>query len=280
MNTIAIIQDSFIFYYGVITNLIIITLFFVFYLVLVLKTLRHYLWHKKNIQIDSNHYNLVKNWTKYLFGHNTLVVTGILISIYTEYALGITLSGKYMFFIILLSWITIYFKILISPEILYGLPLLNQKLLLFNKPIVGVNDNWELSSPPTKSDRDERLHAKIKSNIHGYIGEVDRLSYATFIFRSSKISLGDLANEMGLPTSHLVYVFKYHSKISFAEYRMHSRVQDAINLIHNDYLKINTLESLAFKAGFSSYTPFFTAFKKVTKLSPQEYLKSQKNRQS
>jgi len=248
-----------------------------FYLWLVLHTLKNNLWHKKNLQIHSNHFHLVKKWTIYLFGHNTIVVTGILISIYTEFALGITISGKYMFIIILLSWLTIYFKILISPEILYGLPILNKKLLLLNKPIVGVNNSWELSSPNTKRDRDVRLQENIKSNIHSYVSEVDRLSYEICVFRNSKLSLSDVANEMEVPTSHLVYVFKYHSKISFSEYRMHSRIQDAINLIHNDYLKLNTLESLAYKTGFSSYTPFFGAFKKVTKLPPQEYLKSQKN---
>lgn len=83
-----------------------------------------------------------------------------------------------------------------------------------------------------------------------------------------------LANKLGVPTSHIVYLFKYHSNISFSEFRMRSRIHDAINLIESDYLKINTLESLAYKTGFASYSPFFSAFKKVTSFSPQDYLKN------
>jgi YesN/AraC family two-component response regulator len=40
------------------------------------------------------------------------------------------------------------------------------------------------------------------------------------------------------------------------------------------YLKANTLESLAYKTGFASYNPFFSAFKKITSYSPQDYIKS------
>jgi AraC-like DNA-binding protein len=36
-------------------------------------------------------------------------------------------------------------------------------------------------------------------------------------------------------------------------------------------LSINTLESLAIEVGFSSYNPFFTAFKKLVGMSPNDY---------
>jgi AraC-like DNA-binding protein len=57
---------------------------------------------------------------------------------------------------------------------------------------------------------------------------------------------------------------------------MRSRIKDCINLIEEGYLITNTLESLAFKTGFASYNPFYSAFKKATLLSPQDYLKNKK----
>ncbi len=57
---------------------------------------------------------------------------------------------------------------------------------------------------------------------------------------------------------------------------MYSRIEDSIHLMEAGYLKTNTLESLAYKTGFSSYNPFFSAFKKVTSFSPQDYIKSKK----
>jgi AraC-like DNA-binding protein len=41
--------------------------------------------------------------------------------------------------------------------------------------------------------------------------------------------------------------------------------------MEEDYLKSNTMESLANDVGFSSYSPFFKSFKTITGLSPQEY---------
>jgi AraC-like DNA-binding protein len=46
-----------------------------------------------------------------------------------------------------------------------------------------------------------------------------------------------------------------------------------MQLIESDFLKINTLDALAMKVGFSSYNPFFTSFKEVTGSTPQAYSK-------
>ena len=55
---------------------------------------------------------------------------------------------------------------------------------------------------------------------------------------------------------------------------MHSRIQDAIALMEDGFLKVKTLESLAYTTGFASYNPFYSAFKKVTTYAPQDYLKA------
>lgn len=267
------IRHSFLYHYGLLTNVVIITLFISLYLFLTYKLLKKNLWDKSDIQIGFTHYALVKNWTIYLFTLNVLGALGVLISIFTEITNGSDLTGKSMAIVLLLFWLFIYFKILISPEILYGLPVLNEKLLLFSKPhLISSMDNWELSAPNLKGDQDVRLQEKIKSNILNYVDVIDRLNYMDLIFRDSKTTHTDIAHKMGVPTSHIVYLFKYHSKISFSEYRMSSRIKDALSLIDDGYLKRNTLESLAYKTGFSSYNPFFSAFKKITGLAPQDYI--------
>lgn len=282
INTISVVRDSFIFFYDALTNVILITLFFIFYIWQIFKLLNDNLWSKKDIQVHSAHYNLVKNWTIYIFAINILLLVSVLISIYTEYFSGERLSGKSMAIALLLFWLFIYSKILNSPEILYGLPILNKTLLQFqhveiNKETIPhkIRNHWNLSSITEKNDQDLRLEENIKSNILSYINIIDELSYKQNLFRGSKISQPDIAKKMNVPTSHIVYLFKYHSKITFSEYRMQSRIQDAIHLIENDFLKINTFESLAYKTGFSSYNPFYSAFKKITSLPPQEYISQQ-----
>lgn len=283
INVNTTIKESFIFYYGNATNFVLISLFLILYLSLLFNLLSEKIWFKKDLQINDKHFSLFKNWTVYLFLINLLIATNLLISIYYEVYSGQTLSGKSMAFISLLFWLFIYFKILISPEILYGLPILNEKLLKFKNSEtdneipstpLGITDHWILETKTQKSDQDLKLQEKIESNIRSYIKEVDRLSYENNIFRSPKTSASDIAKELGLPASHIVYLFKYHSSLTFSEYRMLSRIQDSINLIHDGYLNRNTLESLALKIGFASYNPFFVAFKKITSLSPQDFLKT------
>lgn len=54
-------------------------------------------------------------------------------------------------------------------------------------------------------------------------------------------------------------------------------MEDAKQLIDGGFLKTNTLESLATEVGFASYNPFFTAFKKRYKMSPNEYNNDRKS---
>ena len=82
-----------------------------------------------------------------------------------------------------------------------------------------------------------------------------------------------MSAKLEIPKSHLNFIFKYHSKVSFTEFKKIIRVYDSIELIDAHYLKANTLDSLASKVGFSSYNPFFTSFKEVTGITPQAYNK-------
>jgi len=279
LNTLPFLKDSFIFYFGDLTNIVLVTLMIVFYCWKIFHLLNDHLWNLSDVLVQIKHYKLVKTWTIYLFAHNTLGAAAVLTSIYIEYASGISMSGKYMSITLLLTWLVIYFKILISPEILYGLTLLNKKLVLHNDTVEVQNppnseniNNWIIESTIEKNNQDLRLQENLKSKIPDYINFVEKLRTEDHIFRDSKISQSDIANKISAPTSHITYLFKYHSKISFSEYRMNSRIEDALNLLRNDYLKLNTFESLANETGFSSYNPFYTAFKKVTGLSPKEYL--------
>lgn len=280
INTIDVLDNSFIFYFGPLTNFFFVLLFVLFYLIIAFNLLRKKIWFRTTLLLNNEHFSLIKNWTIFFFIINILSSIIFLISLYKEFNEGLNISGKTMAIFSLVFWLFIFFKILISPEILFGLPILNSTLLKYNeivsenKEIVSISDdNWILETSSKKTTQDERLQEKIRANIKNYIYEVDQLSAEKLIFRNPKISQSDIAEKLGFPTSHIVYLFKYHSKISFSEYRMNSRIQDAIALIKDGFLNTETFESLAYKTGFASYNPFFTAFKKITTYSPQEFIK-------
>lgn len=283
INSIEAIDQSFIFYFGPFTNFFFVFLFILFYLYIAFNLLKKKIWFRTNLLLNNEHFNLIKNWTIFFYVFNVLSSIMFLISLYQEFKEGISVSGKTMAIFSLMFWLFVFFKILISPEILFGLPILNSTLLKYheseseNNEIVSSNgDNWILETTSKKNIQDEKLQEKIRANIKNYIIEVDQLSTEKLIFRNPKITQSDIAEKLGVPASHIVYLFKYHSKITFLEYKMNSRIQDAIKLIQEGFLNTETFESLAYKTGFASYNPFFTAFKKITSCSPQEFIKLKK----
>jgi AraC-like DNA-binding protein len=289
INSNEALDNSFLFYFGSMTNIFYLAIFFLFYLILTFILLSKKIWFVKNLPLNRKHFKLVKNWTLYLYIINILSSAMILISLYTEFSKGTIVSGKTMAIFSLILWLFVFFKILISPEILFGLPILNKTLLKFNDPLLfekkeilmpintKTGSSWILEIDIKKNSQDKRLQENLRSNIESYIQEVDKLSIEKLIFRDQKTSQSDIAKSLGVPTSHIVYLFKYHSKISFTEYRKNSRIQDAISLIEDGFLNIETLESLAYKTGFASYNPFFIAFKSITTYSPQDYVKAKKS---
>lgn len=277
------LKSSFHGFFGRLSNFYLVGVFLVFYLVMIFNLLQKNIWFKNNLMLNRQHFHLIKNWTLYLYIMNVLSAIVLMISLYREINQGVLLSGKSMAFFILFFWLFIFFKVLSSPEILYGLPVLNKTLIRFSdlKEVeeqiqIIRGTHWVLETTLIKSDQDQRLQDNIREHIERYIFEVDKLSYDQKIFRNQKATQTEIAEAMGVPTSHIVYLFKYHSKVSFSEYRMNYRIQDAITLIESGFLDNETLESLSNKIGFSSYNPFFTAFRKVTNYAPHEYLKAKK----
>nr|WP_315165000.1 AraC family transcriptional regulator [uncultured Flavobacterium sp.] len=174
-------------------------------------------------------------------------------------------------------WFLVLFKILVSPEILYGYNMINKKIDKNRNENLALNHIWD-TNPKVEINnlKHIQLRNKIESNILTYIEEIEKISITNSIFRNSTITIVDLANKLSIPKSHLSYLFKYHCTISFSEYKKLVRIQDAIKLINEDFLKDNTLDYLSKKVGFLSYNSFFTGFKEVSGTSPIEYCNADK----
>lgn len=171
-------------------------------------------------------------------------------------------------------WLFIFFRILIFPEILNGYSYHTVEMPSKEKPIM-VPSFWknEIGYKITNV-QDLQLEKKIADLLIGYIAAIDNIKISSKLFRDSSINLSDLAYRLNIPKSHLTFLFKYYSKVSFSEYKKTVRIEDALELIDQGYLKNNTFDSLAREVGFASYNPFFTSFKEIVGLTPQEYFNS------
>lgn len=245
-----------------------------FYLTRIYILLRRKLWHIKHPNNVANYY-VLRNWTYFLFFAFTLLGIRVIVSLSYEWINNIPLSaGKYGLLIAAIVWMLLLIKLLISPDILHGVHHLRKRLQLHDKDVETYPSTWNMNKVEVKNEQDLKLASKVYDKLDQLTKGLDNYVRENRVFQQSKTSLSDLADQIGVPKSHLVYLFKYNSNLTFSEYKTYQRILHAIDLIHNGHLSSNTLESLASYVGFASYNPFFTAFKKHTGLSPNEYVMS------
>lgn len=233
-------------------------------------------WIKKsNPIINVKYTSLIKKWTLFLFIILLLNSIKLFTTLFLEDNRHGFVAGERFQWLGAIVWILTFFKVLISPEILYGYAVFNTPVTASATFSLPLDTDWIMeSNKDQKNLQDSKLKEKIDPNIERYISEIEKIAAEFELFKDSKFSMNDLALKLNIPNSHLNYLYKYHSKISFSDYKKKIRIQHSILLIESNYLKTNTIDSLAKEVGFASYNPFFTSFKSITGISPQKYILS------
>lgn len=257
-------------------DIILCSVFFVFvslYTILSFRILNNNVWKRKDsIKNALKQNKLIYNWTLFLFIALVLLSMRLLVAVIIEIYYNESNKGHSYQWISSIIWLLISFKILISPEVLYG----------YNAMYKKINENtsfvlhsvWKLSSKiKTNNCHHKILKEKIDVNLLSYIKEIENISLKYELFRNPKMTITDLANKLNIPKSHINYLFKYHSTVSFTEYKKIIRILDATEQIKLNYLKNSTLNALSKKVGFTSYNPFFTSFIEISGVPPLEYYK-------
>jgi AraC-like DNA-binding protein len=250
------------------------TLYTITYMTLNFNLLNKNIWNRKgDIGIVVKQNQLIKKWSIFLFSMFVINAIRIIIVLYWEINNDSYSFGASFLWISGLFWLVLYFKIIISPEILYGFTYLNTSISEKKKGDKTTISFWNTNSNIVIANiQDKQLKAKIKDSISNYMELVDQFSFHNNYYRSMGFSITDLSNKLNIPKSHLHYIFKYHSKISFSEYKKIVRIHDSLSLISEGYLATNTFDSLAKEVGFKSYNTFFVSFKDFTGVTPHEYL--------
>jgi AraC-like DNA-binding protein len=249
--------------------------FVITYFILSYRVLRNKLWNKKDqITVVQKQNALMNSWTSYLFIALLVLASRLLFALFIKIYYENNLNGFSFQWISAIVWLVVLIKILITPEILDGYNVQNNRIKSFKNSSLILKDVWKLTNT-SKLENNQHLilKEKIDRKILVYIDRIEKLALSYEIFRDPELSLADFSNQLGIPKSHISYLFKYHSTISFSEFKKIIRVHDAIKHIQSDFLKNNTLDSLSKKVGFTSYNPFFTSFKEVSGVSPIEYYK-------
>jgi len=93
------------------------------------------------------------------------------------------------------------------------------------------------------------------------------------LYTNPELTLGDIAEQLNIHPNYLSQVINSIMKKNFYDYINEQRVEEFNRLARDEKNQKFTLLSLAYECGFNSKTSFNRNFRKVTGLSPTQYLK-------
>ena len=248
-------------------------LLILFYFALGFNLLYKNVWFRKSdLKIVQEQNKLIRNWTLFLYFAFLLIFLFRFFMITLYY--GFIEYNQHVIWVPAAVWSSIFLKFILTPEIQYGYDFLNQNIAQATKQFV-LPQLWETekNAQEISLSRDVKLSEKINAHIKDYIHQIEEASFHSTIFRNPNLTLDDIATHIKIPSSHISFLFKYHCKETFSDYKKIVRVQDAIKLLENGYLKTSTVESLSIEVGFVTYNTFHVAFKNITGVTTQEFVK-------
>lgn len=91
------------------------------------------------------------------------------------------------------------------------------------------------------------------------------------IYRVPSLTLDKFSKELGYPSYLVSRSIKAEYEKSFSEFINHLRIQEVMEKLPEREEEHHKIEGLAYSVGFNTPSTFYTAFKKVTGMSPTEY---------
>lgn len=231
------------------------------------------LWSVAKLELRFSNFKLVRTWLTALFILFFLLAIRLLVSYSYELFTQKVFVNQAFQPIHSLLWIFIYIVFFIHPEILYGLQRVNlvtSNALVDNEPVFKPDFKWRTIPKAKQNKMDIQLSVKLDRQLPEIIKKLESKTALRHIVKDPNINLDSLSEKLNIPKSHVQYVFKYYADFSFVTYRSRIRVFHALSKMKDDYLSKNTMDALARECGFSSYNPFYAAFKAEMGVGPSE----------
>ena len=94
------------------------------------------------------------------------------------------------------------------------------------------------------------------------------------LYKNPDLKIADVAEAVGTTPYMMSYLLSQYLNVSYYDYVNEFRVEEFKSLVTHVDLNLYTLPALGEQCGFSSRAAFFRNFKKVTGVTPNEYVQS------
>lgn len=137
-----------------------------------------------------------------------------------------------------------------------------------------IQELWQedVPAPPDSAPSSPKQARLSPSQVAYWQQRLHQLLETEKVYLEADLSLPALAQRAGLSTHELSYVLNEGFGVNFFQFINAYRVAEAQRLLASAQHQHLSLVGIAFEAGFSSKTTFNTTFKKVTGLTPSQFL--------
>jgi len=226
----------------------------VVYYVLAAQQVLQYRQHVNNStsSIDEGYHR----WVLFFIGILAFPFISLMIFAFVDYdrALIALMFSSYMLFVL-----SVYIAALIKPKLFHRFP-------------------HQMPNPDSSSEKRQKYET---SNL----AEDDKLRYVQKLeayirdekpYLEPELTLAQLADKIGVPAHYLSQVINEKLNQNFLDYINGHRIEEAKRKLLDDQNERYTILSIAFDSGFNSKSTFYSAFKKATGMTPNQYRQSSK----
>lgn len=123
------------------------------------------------------------------------------------------------------------------------------------------------------SDKDKYRNVNISEAECAQLAQtLSEVMRAQKLYKNPDLKIADVAEAVGTTPYMMSYLLSQHLKVSYYDYVNEFRVEEFKDLVMHVDLNLYTLPALGEQCGFSSRAAFFRNFKKVTGITPNEYV--------
>lgn len=225
----------------------------------------------KNIQLNTEIKNqFVLKWLKlFLIIISIYIFTNTVASIFNfNFIILKNSQSNYIFdltlYINVLTIIILSCYILFNPILLYGLPKLNFNTISDNNKSLSNFKSMQIYD--NKTDMNEHNLA---------VTLIDEIKEKQ-LYTDVEFSLALASQYFSIPSHHISFIINKYIKKSVPDIVCEMRIEHAIQLLKDNFNKKYTMEMLGNLSGFKSRSTFYSSFKKITGITPNEYLQNLK----
>ncbi len=246
----------------------VVFLFFsVYYFGSIVVLVKELIQMKKLSMFEKGSYKTIRTWALLM-----TIITFLLV-IYSNYFLfsdakpRIDLNIFYRFSSLL--WLVALIYMFRNPIIIFGEHNLLKSLQKNEQQDIVI---WNTKPLKAIEEKDKIVYNSIMTKIDSIILDIQKLQKSVSIISTITLTTKTIAQELKIPRSHLELVFKYYCHYSINDFSNLVKVNYALSLINDGYLKDYTVASLGEKCLFNSRFTFSKNFKKFIGRSVSDFV--------